>query len=194
VDDLESQVMSGAQDTKNRWPIALRMAADLFETLVLAVLIFLGINGLSVRIRVDGTSMEPNLHTGEYVIINKFAYKLGQAHLGDVIVFHFPGDPKQEYIKRVIGLPGDTVQVTNGHVWVNGSPIQEPYIATLPNYQGTWVVPPASLFVLGDNRNNSSDSHSWGMVPFSYVVGKAMFIYWPPDQWGPLTRTARAAP
>ncbi len=194
MDNLESQVVSEAQETKNRWPVALRMAADLFETIVLAVLIFLGINGLSARIRVDGTSMEPNLHSGEYVIINKFAYQLGQAHLGDVIVFHFPGDPKQEYIKRVIGLPGDTVQVTNGHVLVNGSLIQEPYIATVPDYQGTWIVPPASLFVLGDNRNNSSDSHSWGTVPFSYVIGKAMFIYWPPDQWGTITRSAKAAP
>ena len=191
MDNLESQVVS---ETEHRWPVAFRMAADLFETIVLAVLIFLGINGLSARIRVDGTSMEPNLHTGEYVIINKFAYKLGQANPGDVIVFHFPGDPRQEYIKRVIGLPGDTVQVTNGHVLVNGSPIQEPYIATRPDYQGTWVVPPDSLFVLGDNRNNSSDSHSWGTVPFNYVIGKALFIYWPPDQWGTLTQSAKAAP
>ncbi len=194
MDNLESKAVSGIPENDHRWPVALRLAADLIETVLLAVLIFLGINGLSARIRVDGTSMEPNLHTGEYVIINKFAYKLGKVNPGDVIVFHFPGDPSQEYIKRVVGLPGDTVQVSNGRIFVNGSLAQESYIATRPDYQGTWVVPPDSLFVLGDNRNNSSDSHSWGSVPFNYVIGKAVFIYWPPDQWGALTLSAKAAP
>jgi signal peptidase I len=194
VDNLESQVVTEAQKKVSHWPILLRMAADVFETIVLAVLIFLGINGISARIRVDGSSMEPNLHTGEFVVVNKFAYKLGQPRLGDVIVFHFPGDPDQEYIKRVIGVPGDTVEVQNGQVSVNGKRILEPYITTRPDYQGSWLVPPASLFVLGDNRNNSSDSHSWGMVPFNYVVGKAMFIYWPLNQWGLLTRSVKAAP
>lgn len=170
------------------------MAVDFMETVALAVFIFLGINGISARIRVDGTSMEPNLHTGEYVVVNKFAYRFGQPQLGDVIVFHFPGNPGEEYIKRVIGVPGDLVQVEQGQVYVNGVPILEPYIAALPNYQGSWRVPANSLFVLGDNRNNSSDSHTWGMVPYSYVVGKAVFIYWPLNQWGTLSRTVKAAP
>jgi signal peptidase I len=194
VDNLDGQAVMPEQKNKNGWPVGLRAAADLFETVVLAFLIFLGINGISTRIRVDGTSMEPSLHTGEYVVVNKFAYKLEQPHLGDVIVFHYPGDPEQEYIKRIIGLPGDTVQVANGQVRVNGNLIQEPYITAPAKYQGTWTVPQANLFVLGDNRNNSSDSHSWGTVPFNYVIGKAIFIYWPPEQWGTLSGIAKAAP
>lgn len=194
MDNFDSQVVTKAPNAQNHLHVLLHMAADFFETIALAVLIFLGINGISARIRVDGTSMEPTLHTGEYVVVNKFSYRFGEPHLGDVIVFHFPGNPGQEYIKRVIGLPGDLVQVEQGQVYVNGSPIQEPYIAAQPNYQGSWTVPANSLFVLGDNRNNSSDSHSWGMVPYSYVVGKAVFIYWPLNQWGTLTQTVKAAP
>lgn len=194
MDNIDTQVVTNAPEAQNRWRSLLRMAADFVETVALAILIFLGINGISARIRVDGTSMEPNLHTGEYVVVNKFAYRLGQPHLGDVIVFHFPGNPGEEYIKRVIGVPGDLVQVEQGQVYVNGAPIQEPYIAAQPNYKGSWTVPANSLFVLGDNRNNSSDSHSWGMVPYSYVVGKAVFIYWPLNQWGTLSRTVKAAP
>ncbi len=194
MDNFDSQVVTGAPNAQNRWHVLLHMAADFFETIALAVLIFLGINGISARIRVDGTSMEPTLHTGEYVVVNKFSYRFGEPHLGDVIVFHFPGNPGQEYIKRIIGVPGDLVQVEQGHVYVNGAPIHEPYIAAQPNYQGSWTVPANSLFVLGDNRNNSSDSHSWGMVPYSYVVGKAVFIYWPLNQWGTLTQTVKAAP
>jgi signal peptidase I len=194
VDKIESQVVTETREVNKRWHILVRMAVDTCETILLAVLILLGINGLSARIRVDGTSMEPNLHTGEYVVVNKFAYKLEQPHLGDVIVFHFPGDPEQEYIKRVIGVPGDIVEVDSGQVYVNGIRLQEPYIAAEADYQGSWFVPQASLFVLGDNRNNSSDSHTWGMVPFNYVIGKAVFIYWPLDQWGTLTRSVKAAP
>ncbi len=194
MDNFEDQMVKPSVETEgNRWPIPVRMVADLIETVVMAVLIFVLINGVSVRIRVDGTSMEPNLHSGEYVVVNKLAYQLGQPHLGDVIVFHFPGDPQQEYIKRVIGVPGDRIQVMNGRVLVNGNPIPEPYVAAEPAYQGNWTVPPANLFVLGDNRNNSSDSHSWGTVPLNYVVGKAVFIYWPPNDWGTLNLSAKAA-
>jgi signal peptidase I len=121
---------------------------------------------------------------------------LGSPQVGDVIVFHFPRDPEQEYIKRVIGLPGDKVSVKDGRVSVNGQPLDESYIAAPPAYEATWDVPPESLFVLGDNRNNSSDSHNWGAVPLDYVVGKAEFVYWPPTRWGMLDgpSTAIAAP
>jgi len=161
-----------------------RFLLDVLETLVLSILLFVGINAISARIRVDGFSMEPTLHTGEFVIVNKLAYRLGQPETGDVIVFHYPRDPEQEYIKRVIGLPGDDVKVQNGQVFVNSVPIKEPYIASPPNYQDEWKVPADSLFVLGDNRNNSSDSHNWGPVPMNYVIGKAVLVYWPPEQWG----------
>jgi signal peptidase I len=164
-----------------------RMLLDILETLVLSVLLFVGINAISARIRVDGYSMEPTLHTGEFVIVNRLAYQFGSPKIGDVIVFHYPRDPQQEYIKRIIGLGGDTVRVEGGNVYVNGQRLNEPYIAAPPAYQNTWQVPDSSLFVLGDNRNNSSDSHNWGFVPMNYVVGKAIAVYWPPENWGLIT-------
>lgn len=157
---------------------------DILETVVLSVLLFLAINAVSARIRVDGSSMEPTLHNGEFVIVNKLAYKFGAPALGDVIVFHYPRDPEQEYIKRVIGLPGDHVKITNGMVYVNDQPVNEAYIAAAPTYQSEWNVPEGTLFVLGDNRNNSSDSHNWGPVPIDNVIGKALVVYWPPRNWG----------
>jgi signal peptidase I len=165
-------------------PGTLRVLLDVIETLVLSALLFAAINVISARIRVDGHSMLPTLNTGEFVIVNKLAYKIGSPQYGDIIVFHFPRDPEQEYIKRVIGLPGDRIVIANKHVQVNGSVLDEPYIAAPPLYEADWSVPENSLFVLGDNRNNSSDSHNWGPVPMDYVVGKALFIYWPLDKWG----------
>jgi signal peptidase I len=164
-----------------------RMLLDILETLVLSVLLFVGINAISARIRVDGYSMEPTLHTGEFVIVNRLSYQIGSPKIGDVIVFHYPRDPQQEYIKRIIGLGGDTVRVEGGNVYVDGQRLNEPYIAAPPAYQNTWQVPEDSLFVLGDNRNNSSDSHNWGFVPMNYVVGKAIAVYWPPENWGLIT-------
>ena len=161
-----------------------RFLLDVVETVVLSVLLFAGINTVSARIRVDGFSMEPTLRNGEFVIVNKLAYKLGGPTIGDVIVFHYPRDPSQEYIKRVIGLPGDQVKVSGGQVFVNGNQLDEPYIASPPRYNSEWEVPEGGLFVLGDNRNNSSDSHNWGTVPLENIIGKALFVYWPPDQWG----------
>ena len=173
-----------------------RFIIDVAETLILSILLFVGINAISARIRVDGHSMEPTLQSGEFVIVNKLAYKFGTPESGDVIVFHYPRDPNQEYIKRIIGLPGDEVKISNGTVYLNEQPIQEPYIAAPPNYQSEWDVPTNSLFVLGDNRNNSSDSHNWGPVPMEYVIGKALVVYWPPEKWGliQLPSSAKAAP
>jgi signal peptidase I len=160
-----------------------RFALDIIETLVMAVILFLGINTISARVRVDGFSMIPTLKDGEFVLVSKINYRFGSAERGDIIVFHFPMDPQQELIKRVIGLPGDTVSVQNGTVSVNGQMLSEPYIAAAPAYSGIWTVPDGQLFVLGDNRNDSSDSHSWGFLPFEKVVGKAVVIYWPPPLW-----------
>jgi signal peptidase I len=190
--DPASDVESPAEDQK---PGFLRFLIDVIETLVLSVILFLGINAISARIRVDGSSMEPSLQSGEFVIVNRLAYKLGDPEHGDVVVFHFPGDPGQEYIKRIIGLPGDSVKILDGTVYVNEQAIQEPYIAADPRYQGKWDVPPNHLFVLGDNRNNSSDSHNWGAVPMENVIGEAFFVYWPPTDWGKIaiTQTANAS-
>lgn len=170
-----------------------KLLVDLIETILLAVLLFIGINAVSARIRVDGFSMAPTLQSHQYVLVNRLAYKLGSPQTGDVIVFHYPRDPQQEYIKRVIGLPGDRIQIANGEVRVNGQLIDEPYIAAAPLYQTEWNVPEDSLFVLGDNRNNSSDSHNWGPVPIDYVVGKAILVYWPPEDWGSIDGPRAAA-
>jgi signal peptidase I len=160
-----------------------RIVLDILETLILAVVLYFGINAVSVRVRVDGFSMNPTLQDGEYILVNRLAYKIGQPVRGDIVVFSFPMDPKQDLIKRVIGLPGETISVLDGKVLVNGVPLDEPYIAAPPIYNNTWVVPEGQLFVLGDNRNESKDSHEWGMLPMENVVGRAILIYWPPAQW-----------
>jgi len=162
----------------------MRFMVDVLETLVLSVVLFVSINLISARIRVDGASMEPTLVSGEYVIVNRLSYRLGNPRQGDIIVFHYPVNPEEEFIKRVIGLPGDQIEVKNGSVYVNGQILEENYLRARTNYLGTWTVPEGNLFVLGDNRNNSSDSHDWGTVPMEYVVGKAVLVYWPPPAWG----------
>lgn len=156
---------------------------DLIETLLLAVVLYFGINAISARVRVDGFSMVPTLQDGEYVLVSKLSYRLGEPQHGDIIVFKYPGEPPQDLIKRIIGLPGDSVQVMDMKVSVNGQPLSEPYIAAAPAYQGQWQVPEGFLFVLGDNRNDSSDSRSWGFLPMENVIGKAILIYWPPPMW-----------
>ncbi len=171
----------------------LRFLLDILETLVLSAVLFLGINLVSARIRVDGESMLPSLKSGEFVVVNRLAYKFGNPGHGDVIVFRFPRDPSQEFIKRVIGLPGDEVKIARGVVSINGQKMNEEYIAAPPGYQGEWTVPAGAVFVLGDNRNNSSDSHNWGSVPFEDIIGEAVFVYWPPDQWGLIEHPAVAS-
>jgi signal peptidase I len=173
---------------------------EVLETLGLAVLLFLVINIISARVRVDGISMRPTLDDGEFVLINRLAYKFGNYQRGDIIVFRPPMYPEQgffrrllglpnisdnyeDYIKRIIGLPGDTVRIENGVVHINGVPLLEPYIAAPPNYPGEWTVPAGNLFVLGDNRNNSSDSHAWGFLPGQNILGKALVVYWPFKDW-----------
>lgn len=174
----------------------MRFLVDVLETLILSVILFVSINVISARIRVDGASMEPTLISGEYVIVNRMSYRMGSPQRGDIIVFHFPRNPQEEYIKRIIGLAGDEVEVRDGAVYINGQRLNERYLSVKTNYTGTWRVPDGQLFVLGDNRNNSSDSHDWGTVPMDYVVGKAILVYWPPPEWGlinhvPLANAAR---
>lgn len=169
-----------------------RFVVDLLETLVIAVLLFIGINAVSARIRVDGFSMYPTLQNGEYVIVDKLTYRIGSPQRGDVVVFHNPRNPAQEYIKRVIGLPGDIITILDGTVFVNGDILQEPYVNAPPLYENEWVVPNDAYFVLGDNRNNSSDSHTWGAVPTEYMVGKAVLVYWPLTELGLVDRISSA--
>jgi signal peptidase I len=168
-----------------------RLFLAILETVILAVVLFFGINAVSARVRVDGFSMRPTLEDGEYILVNKLAYKTGEAARGDIIVFIFPVNPQEDLIKRVIGLPGETISIHNGVVSVNGVPLTEPYIASPPAYDGDWVIPEGQLFVLGDNRNDSRDSHQWQFLPLENVIGKAVLIYWPPQQWQAINKNGQ---
>jgi signal peptidase I len=155
---------------------------EVVETALLTAIIFLVVNAVIGRFRIESVSMQPNLWEGEYVIVDKVSYSLSSPQRGDIIVFEKVGQP--DLIKRVIGLPGDTVEVRPGQVLVNGTPLTEPYIANPPNYAfGPVQVEAGRYFVLGDNRINSSDSHVWGTVPRETIVGRAWIIYWPPPNW-----------
>ncbi|HEY7270160.1 MAG TPA: signal peptidase I [Dehalococcoidia bacterium] len=180
------------------------VAWEVLQTVILAAVIFFAVRSLAQNFRVEGRSMEPGLQDSQYLVVNKAVYlKLNldtlskyipfihggdhperflfrSPHRGDVIVFRAPTDPTRDFIKRVIGLPGDTVEVKNGTVFVNGSALDEPYEMARPDYTYTkQTVPAGQYFVLGDNRNNSSDSHVWGFVPEDNIIGQAMFRYWP---------------
>lgn len=165
---------------KPKW---LGFLKDILETLLLSVLLFILINAVSARIKIDGSSMNPSLNNGEFVIVSKLNYRFGEPERGDVVVFDFPRNITQEYIKRVIGLPGEEIKVKDGVVYVDGEKLIEPYQYEQPHYEGSWIIPKETLFVLGDNRNNSSDSHTWGMVSLENVIGEALFVYWPPTSW-----------
>lgn len=182
-----------------------RFLLETLETLVLAIVIFTTINLISVRVRVDGFSMQPTLENGNYVLVNRLAYLWNEPRRGDIIVFRPPMYPEeslwerviglpdieeryQDYIKRVIGLPGEQVSIEAGVVYINDVPLNEPYLKFQPSYTGEWEVPPDTLFVLGDNRNNSSDSHAWGFVPLKNVIGRAELVYWPIPQLSLLGR------
>jgi len=196
LENFQSEIIPEPNAPLKRSALWLKTLLDIVETLVIAVVLYAGIDTISARIRVDGHSMEPTLYTGELIIVNKLAYKFGSIKTGDVIVFHPPNSPTEEYIKRVIGLPGDHVVIEDGKVMVNGQALEEPYIKAPPDYSVDIIVEPDGLFVLGDNRNNSNDSHAWGSVPLDNIVGKAVVIYWPPQSWGVInySPTAVAAP
>ncbi len=161
------------------------LARELLETAVLTILIFLAIRLVVQNFRIEGSSMEPTLHAGQYLIVNKAVYWLHPPERGDIVVFEYPRAPNRDFIKRVIGLPGEEVEVRNGVVYINGKRLYEPYISAPSNRSfGPRVVGPNEYFVLGDNRPNSSDSRTWGMLPREHIIGKAWISYWPPETWG----------
>ncbi len=140
-------------------------------------------------VRVEGTSMMPGLHDQEHIFINKFTYKFNSIERGDTVVFWFPLDRSKVYIKRVIGLPGDTVQVDRGEVVLNGKHLDEPYVPD--EYRdhvsvSSFRIPPDQYFVLGDHRSSSNDSRNWGTVERRFIYGKAVFVYWPVERMGTL--------
>jgi signal peptidase I len=166
---------------------------EIVETVLLTAAIFLVVNAATGRFRIEGDSMEPNLHNGEYVLIDKVSYLLHAPERGDVVVFTPPNESR-DYIKRVIGLPGDTVQVTGGQVYVNGVLLDEPYLTGyVNNDMPARVVEEGRYFVMGDNRNNSSDSRTFGSITPQSIVGRAWLVYWPPSDWSTVPHHTYAA-
>lgn len=188
------------------WPWGLRGVAESLEVVGLALLMFLLVRSGTGNYIVDGRSMFPTFDDGEMVIVNKLAYRSfdlswvpwigseewsplgpGTPLPGDVVVFHNPNDPSRDFIKRVIATPGQIVEIRDGILLVDGLPFLEPYLSEPPVYQfGPEIVGPDQLFVLGDNRNNSYDSHQWGMLDDEFVIGRAELRYWPLSDFGPV--------
>ena len=165
---------------------ALSWLRDLMLSVVLAIVVILF---LYQPVKVEGTSMMPGLVDQERIFINKFVYRFGIADIsrGDTVVFWFPQDISKSYIKRVIGVPGDRVEVVEGTVYVNGKALTEPYVPE--EYRDhtsarEHVLGPDEYFVLGDHRSSSNDSRVWGTVPRHDIYGKAVFVYWPLDRMG----------
>lgn len=165
-----------------------KVLLELAETLVIAAAIFIVIYAFLVRpFQVTGQSMYPTFENGEYVFTNLLSQRFGPLSRGDVIVFKAPPSDDKDYIKRIIGVPGDTVKIQNGKVFLNHQLLNEPYIASdirtdARGFAGEGqdiLVSENSYFVMGDNRPYSSDSRDWGLVPFDKVIGKSALVYWP---------------
>jgi len=162
------------------------MIRDVLTTILVAVVVFL-ILQVTIQVSIiNGSSMEPDLHNGERLVINKVVYHFAKPEHGDIIVFN-PSENQSSppFIKRIIGLPGDTVEIKSGQVLVNGEVLKEPYIKEASEYYlKKIVVPNNNYFVLGDNRNMSNDSHNGWTVLHSEIIGKAWVMIWPPSMWG----------
>src|SRR5438034_9127283 len=175
---------------------SVRMRRKFFEArfwlrdLILAVLLsFIVIVFLYQPVQVEGTSMMPRLENHERIFINKFVYRFEAIKRGDIVVFQYPLDTSKSYIKRVVGLPGEFVSVRDGRVYVDGTPLKEPYVPA--EYLDHQSYPPAYVepdhyYVLGDHRESSNHSRVWGTVDRKYIYGKAVFVYWPFSQFGSL--------
>ncbi len=156
--------------------------------LALVIIIF-----LYQPVKVEGTSMAPLLSDQERIFINKFVYRFEPIERGDVVVFWYPLDRSKSFIKRVIGLPGDTIEIRSGHLYLNNSELQEPYVPASyldGSSYGARTIGPEEYFVMGDHRDSSNDSRMFGTVPRDYIYGKAVFAYWPVTQFGSLTTSS----
>jgi len=160
---------------------------DVLGTIVLAIVIFLLLQATIQSFIVNGPSMENSFHNGDRLLVLKqrVAYLFDEPERGDVTIFHPPINLKEDYIKRIIGLPGDKINIEEGTVYINGTKLAEPYVKESARYSlEPTEVPENHYFVLGDNRNNSNDSHNGWMVPSENIIGKAWLSIWPPTQWG----------
>jgi signal peptidase I len=163
---------------------------DILVTLLIAVVVYLGLRTAVQSYRVDGPSMQPNFETGQWVLANKLVYKLHPPQRGDVIIFKSPHNRNSNLIKRVIGLPGESVELKNGVVYIHKAEgetisLEEPYIPNpdTRSFVGG-IIPPGEIFVLGDNRRVADDSRFGWLAPYGDIIGKAWLSTWPPSDWG----------
>ncbi|MFZ1701954.1 MAG: signal peptidase I [Pyrinomonadaceae bacterium] len=192
LDDRNIEVTHLAKESRQGlWSEGFKLLRDIF--LIIIVFILFGVFFVQPVV-VEGTSMLPQLHDGERLLVNKMVYyriqsvSWGHIERGDIVVFWYPNDPDKSYVKRVIGLPGEIVEIRNGRVFVDGKELKEDYLdseynQTLPSSPSK-KVDEHHYFVMGDNRDNSSDSRYWGLVPEKYIYGKAFFRYWKPSEIG----------
>lgn len=158
---------------------------DAIITFGLALLFFVIFNTSLQASIVQDVSMQPTLVAGQRIIIVKIFYYFSEPKRGDIIIVHPPIDLEKEFVKRLVGLPGDTIEIKEHQVYVNNIPLNEPYLKNQPAYTyGPFTVPENNYFLLGDNRNNSTDSHFNWTVTRDEIVGKACWRIWPPDKWG----------
>jgi len=196
--DIEVSYPEEPATTTGLWSETKSITRDIIFAAVMAVLIVVFV---VQPVKVEGTSMQPRLENEERIFVNKFKYNFEPIQRGDIIVFWFPDDPSKSFIKRIIGLPGETIDMDAlGHITINGVPLDESYLAPERNQmaRARWAtveqrwkaIKQHYYFVMGDNRDMSNDSRSWGWVPEKYIYGKAMFRYWPLQRMGSLDSTA----
>ena len=175
----EMNIAEEAPEQRSSW------VRELIETLLLAGIVWAAFTITTARFVVEGNSMEPNIHTGEFILVTKTSYWFSEPKRGDIIVFHFPGNPNDDFIKRIIGLPGDSIALRSGQFFINGVPLQESFETYPTPSSGFWTVGEDEYFVVGDNRSNSSDSRTWRSpgLDKDLIIGKAWVIYWPPGEW-----------
>jgi signal peptidase I len=162
----------------------MKILRDILAPVLVAMAITAIFHTVIASFKVYGSSMYPSIRPGEYIMVSKASYFFDQPQRGEVVVFHSPRDPQTDLIKRVIAVPNDTIEIKKGTVFVNGVALSESYISEPPKYDVyRQQIIPEHFFVLGDNRNNSSDSHGGWTVPRQYIVGKAWVTYWPPKEW-----------
>jgi len=207
--NLRDSDASGASEStglvtpvKRYFPWSLPQLSEMLEVIALAVFIFIAVRGVAQNFIVDGNSMEPGFESNQLLIVNRLAYlsldvswmpgvesdewkPFGSPTQGDVVVFRYPRDHSRDFIKRVIANEGQRIEIRDGEAIVDGIPLDEPYIRfTAADDLPEFVVPEGMLYVLGDNRQNSFDSRSWGMLPKNLIIGRAYFSYWPLDKLG----------